>query len=245
MTIESKAQKNIETRGYVASKADIVELVTNRVSAMNVIGSSNDTYLKILIATAQDTLGLDVKRAGHNGNSQEIIDMHVQTVTDIHKTFYRIMVDTANGIAPEAGDTRDMNVIVNARCAFARSTYSTLRSWMIRGKHTLKHVVAKTASKTALYEATPKDEVRSASRVLNRKPILKATERILTAVVDSSAVNRQIALETLHDVMTVFSRGFDNLGINADKLREAIEHTFNNDIIDLPAERVKKQRQAA
>ncbi len=236
---------NIESKGYVASKTDIVELVTSRVSAMNVIGQSNDTYLKILIATAQHKLGLNVQRASSNGNTQETIDLHVTTVGDVHKTFYGYMVAVANDIAAEPGDTRDMNVIVNARLAFARSSYSTLRSWMIRGRHTLKHVVAKTAIKSVLYEATPRDTLKQA-RPLNKKPILTATERILTAVVDSSAVNRQIALETLHDVMTVFSRGFDNLGINADKLREAIEHTFNNDIIELPSvKRRVKQQEAA
>lgn len=230
---------SIESKGYVATKADIVDMVKQRWSASNVISSTNNTYLKVLVASTQHELGLTVMRASKAQSDDETIEAHIEALDKLHASWYKVMIDTALTLDIPADDDRKPNEVANSRCGFARSSYTTLRNWMLRGRHSLKEITAKTANKEALYQDTPKRE-SGPPKALQRKPIQKATERILGMILTAAKTDAKTALEVLHDTIIALSRGFDDMGVNAKEVREAVEHTSTGVLNDAVARLRKK-----
>jgi flagellar biosynthesis GTPase FlhF len=216
---------SIEARNYVATEQDVVELIKARCGAGDLISTTREVYLKILIASAQQQLNLDITSLrGRRLVTDETIAEHVKVVDKLHEGFYKAMTETVRQLPVSPDDKREKNVIVNARCAFARSSYSTLRNWMVRGRHTLKDVVAKHANKMTMYEQTPRREM-SATQQLGKRKLISATEKILEQVLVAAKTDRQAAIDALHDVIIALSRGFDDLGIDGGELRTSLDHT--------------------
>lgn len=232
---------SIEANGYVATAADIEKLVTQRIESGNMIATSRTTYLRALIATAQDKLGISPKavRTGKQADD-DTIKAHALALEEVHTLFYEAVQRAAKAAAIHADEQRPKADIVASRIVFARSAYSTVRSWLVRGKHSLSSVIAAKATKQSLVADTPKRSTVSSmarSRELKADPIMKQGKDILTRIVVSGKQDKDRAIAVLHDLMQLLSRGFDDLGHKANDVRQAIDHTATGVI---PVRRMRK-----
>lgn len=231
------------TTTYIATAKDIEQLVLDRCKADSVISQSRNTYLRMLIATAQKRLDITVLRAPravHEVSEAQLLE-HVQMVDTVHGEFYEVVKQTATRIPRDADDKRPLDEVIGSRIVFARSSYSTLRSWMVRGKHLLSSIVAAKALKRELAEATPKREARpGAIRKLRVAPLMQSAETILEKIVEASKSDREAAIIALQDVINLLTHGFDTLGMSSVSIRDAVSHTATG-VIKEVATRMSKR----
>jgi len=149
---------SIESNGYVASVKEIEALVVQRIESANYFSASRTTYLRALIATAQNDLGIKPQgiRLQRSEASAEIIKQHADALFAVHERFYEAVQSAARGVPIDPEDTRSKADVIASRIVFARSAYSTVRNWLIRGKHSLASINASKATKHSLADATPK-----------------------------------------------------------------------------------------
>lgn len=221
----------IEENGYIATASQIEALVKARIEGGNLFTTSRTTYLRALIATTQDKLGISAKavRQGKDKADDATIKEHATALEAVHEVFYEAVQKAAKETAIVDGDRpRPKADIIASRIVFARSAYSTVRSWLVRGKHPLSSVIAAKATKQSLAAATPKRATVSSmarARALRADPILKQGKTLLERIVVAGKADKDAAVAVLHDLINMLSHGFDDLGHNANKLRQEVDHT--------------------
>lgn len=232
---------SIESKGYVASANDIEALVTQRCEAGNYVADSRQTYLRALIGTTQHKLGINPKGVRTNAAAdKETIQAHALALEETHTIFYEAVQRAAKAAAIHSDDVRPKADIVASRIVFARSAYSTVRSWLIRGNHPLNAVIAAKATKRSLFEATPKRAGSGRPPTIKADSVLKQGKDMLEKIVIAGKADKDKAIGVLHDLINMLSHGFDDLGHNANELRSVVDHTATG---VLPAPR--KLRRAA
>lgn len=240
---------SIESNGYIATAAQIEALVLARIEGGNFVTTSRTTYLRALIATAQDKLGISPKavRTSSKGSTDDaLLKAHALALEEVHTVFYEAVQKAAREAAIVSDEPRPKADVVASRIVFARSAYSTVRNWLVRGKHPLSSVIASKATKASLVASTPKRATVSSMarhKALKADPIMKAGKDLLQKIVISGKQDKDKAIAVLHDLMQLLSRGFDTLGYKAVEIREAIDHTATGVIT--AAEAPKRYKKAA
>lgn len=203
----------------VKSDSQVIELLDNRVSADSMLRSTGDSYLRMLIATAQSQLGILDARKG-KAHTDDTIAQHIQAVALVHKRFYAVLAAHEEGMAVEADDKRERPLISSSRLGFARSSYSTVRAWLERGRNTLFGVLASKVTKRSLYEQTPRRDAATATETI-ASGIVRVSNKLFAQIAKE---NDPIArLDMLKSVVNIMSHGFDALGIDAQQLRYSVD----------------------
>lgn len=150
----------LQARNYVATSKDIVEIVKARIAhAIGVVSADSD-YLKALVATTVNELGVTPRlRAGKQDGllDEDTIKVHAAAFETVHGRFYADVLKAVN----ESGGTAKER---NAKSNFARSAASTLRRWIKAGNDIRLLAPARVtkgalAVQTAAREQSPDDRV--------------------------------------------------------------------------------------
>lgn len=216
----------INSKTFVASTADITKLMEQRLAAGSTFKQSKDTYLRALIGTAQDRLGLSVLRTPRK--AAEYNPQELEALEAVHTEFYEAVQTVAKSTPLDDDETRDKATVLGSRCAFARSAYSTIRAWMVRGKHSLASIVAAKTTKTALAADTPKRATASPmarGKQLRTRPLITKAEGILGVILTAAKTDKQKSVQALHDVVMLLIKGFDDLGMPSSELQDMLDHT--------------------
>lgn len=232
---------SIESKGYIASVKDIEQLVTERCNSVNYMADSRATYLRALIATTQAKLGINPKavRTGATADA-ETIQSHALALEEIHTLFYEAVQRAAKTASIHSDEQRPKADVVASRIVFARSAYSTVRSYLVRGKKPLNSIIAAKATKAGLASQTPKRQTSGAPRTIKADTVLKQGKGMLEKILISAQTDKDNAVGILHDLMQMLARGFDDLGYNANKLRAEVDHTATGVISSPPSVRMRK-----
>jgi len=213
----------IEENGYVATAADIEHLAQVQATYINASRwQLPATYLRALIATTQAELGIKSIKRNPPKPSDETIILHLEALANVQEQFYEAVKRGAAKAPMDPEDTRDKVDIISSRVVFARSAYSTVRAWILRGRFGLEGLNPKHATKQSLYDATPRPE---RIRTPGLKALTRQADKILSAIRVQAKSNREAAIETLQALITTLSRGFDDLGLPAVGLRESVDLT--------------------
>lgn len=235
---------SIESNGYIATASQIEALVVQRIEGGNFITESRTTYLRALIATAQDKLGISPKAVRTGSKVDDAtLKAHALALEEIHTLFYEAVQKAARETAIVSDEPRPKADIVASRIVFARSAYSTVRNWLVRGKHGLNSIVAAKATKRSLVASTPKRATVSPmarARALRAPAIMAQGKDMLQKIVVFGKVDKDKAVAVLHDLLTLLSRGLDDLGHKADEVRQAVDYAATGVIPAPMARRFKK-----
>jgi hypothetical protein len=209
-----------ESKQYIVKNdAQVIELLDNRVSADAMLNSTSNSYLRMLIATAQSQLGISDTRKG-KAHTDETIRQHIEAIAQVHKRFYEVLSVHEKSMAIEAEDKRERYAISASRLAFARSSYSTIRSWLERGRNTLHGVLAAKVTKRSLYEQTPRRDAATAAETI-ASGVVRVSNKLYAQIAKESDTAQR--LEMLKSVVNIFSHGFDTLGIDSQLLRYTVD----------------------
>jgi hypothetical protein len=135
--------KTLEKRHFVVrTDADIIELVTKHDDALTARDTARATYLKALVATTQDELGVPVRlRAGRAAElSADDTAVHLTAFEKVQQRFYAAVLKAIGEGPPKER---------NARANFARSAASTLRRW-IKAGNDIRALAAARVTKASL-----------------------------------------------------------------------------------------------
>jgi len=235
---------SIESNGYVATVGDIKELMQSRLNAIDITNKTGQTYMRALIATAQKRLRISYV-ASRRGARPRIDNVgHLVALKQVHGEFY----EGLTAVIEASAEDKDGN-----RLGFARSAYSTVRNWLLLGKKDLTQLNPLEVTKHGLANTTPKRDKPSnkARRLFKRASVVKRTQDVLKSIIAASKYTREEALAALHDCVVILSRGFDDMGIDAQPLRVELEHASTSKIPPIPIHKPirrangKEQRRAA
>jgi len=220
--MKTRQTETIESKGYIATAADIERLAQAHGNHINASRwQLPSTYLRALIATTQDELGIVRTRRIPEKISDEQVQTQLQVLAKVQEVFYEAVKRGAAKAEMDSEDTRDKSAIVSSRIVFARSAYSTVRNWILRGRFGIEGINPKRAIKRELYEQTPKPErIRTPITGLERQ-----ATRMLAVIKKQAATDREGAVEALQSLITTLSHGFDELGLPASELRDTVDTT--------------------
>lgn len=212
----------MDSRQYIADTSMVEALMKDRLKADSVLAGTRNTYLRMLIATAQHRLG--IQRVSNKQADDDTIAAHADMLGAVHGEFYEVVKRVAESVPIDPDTGRDRDSVLAARIVFARSSYSTVRNWIVRGRHSLASIMAAKALKRKLAEDTPKRHV-SGTQKLRIAPLMHSAEVILEKIVEQGKTDREAAILALQDILNMLTHGFDKLGMPAVSIREAVEHT--------------------
>lgn len=183
---------NISQKGYVATPAQIGELTTNILNATATADSGFSTYLRALVATTQKELGAPQRlhRTKEQAMTEESTDAQLAALEAVHTRFYEAVVAAASATVPRG-------VELNGRTNFARSSVSTVRTWLKAG-HDITSIVPGKLTKSMLYvEAQPR--ALSARRLVTR--VERTSKALVTAVLALAETDPETAAQELELVL--------------------------------------------
>lgn len=226
----------MDTKTYIATRKDVEQLMVERLTAGTIIAAGQNTYLRMVLATAQKRLDISVARAPRSAivPTDEVLMAHANMVQTVHDEFYDVIKAVAQRTQKDPEDMRDLETVIASRLVFARSAYSTIRAWILRGRHSLQSIVAAKAIKREMAELTPPRESSGKPRALNATPLVRSAEAILSKIVTAAVNDKEAAMLVLQEVINHLVAGFDQLGVSSALIKDAVEQTAATEI-DTPA----------
>jgi len=217
-----KAQAHLENTQYVATPADIKALTKEQLSAITVSVRSKVTYLRALIATTQNSLGL-VPRVRSVGQPvkvpKETIKEQLVALETVHEGFYASVLEAIEE-SPLGEDEKpksgrgSANAIKTRRATFARSAMSTVRSWIKHG-HDLANLSAAKATKTSLTIKGGQGRTRKVSPKRLIKAAQKQTQILVATLLQLAETDKAGAAVEYQNVMGMLSDQMVKLGVAA------------------------------
>lgn len=199
----------LESKGYVASDADIAALATSVLSAVQESDNGRRSYLRTLVATTQKALGSEPRqRSGKPARlDPEGVNAQLKALAAIHERFYAIILKVAGETVPTG--TKDRGIEMNRRTNFARTAMSAIRSW-VRAGNDLTTLGARSVTKAALAVK------RTARRVPSAQSLKTKVERVSKDLVGTLMVladtNRVAAVEEMQLVMGQLANQLAEMG---------------------------------
>lgn len=201
----------LEENGYVATPDDIQEITRSNLSASALSADSRMTYLRALVGTTQNELGIAQGRrrtvpapwAPEEGKRQ------LEALEAVHKRFYEAVLKAVTA-APLTEEDRgkDRAGVYSRRANFARSSKSVLRSWLL-SENSIRGLVAAKVTKYAL-QAEIKKRTHQA-RAPSEARLLKYADRLLERIRAGGKPEEAIAL--LETVISRLVNGLTELGV--------------------------------
>jgi hypothetical protein len=216
VTIVTKLEKG----HWVANEHEVETLAHERYANASVVAHADGTYLKVILVAAQAKLG--AKRRGKpKAMSKADIEAQTQVLKGVHDRFYPHVLKgiTTPDIAAEDGidttESRRRSLERNARSAFARSAYSTLRAYAEAGGD-LRALDAALVSKVALRKAlAPPEPTDRIARAVQR-----SQKALLRALTRQAARNPDAAREAIEGTLEALNGILEQLGGEEDEETE-------------------------
>lgn len=225
MLTQDNNPSTIESKGYVATAADIEALTQSTLVAERDQAQAGSTYLRALIATTQAELGISpAKRRAAFAMDDAESKRQLSALETVHTRFYEAVLKAVQSAAVlDEQKHIDRKLIYARRANFARSSKSTLRAWIVSGNN-LRGLQAAKATKYGLIGETQSRTGVLRKRALSEKQALNSAQRLLTAI--QASPDSSTAVKLLEAVISRLVVGLTELGVGtAPKLDEAIrEH---------------------
>lgn len=135
---------SLESRHFVATAADIETMARDHVAAFDAQNIVQTTYLKALVATAQAELGIKIRE--RNASLKAVGEPNADQMAAVAKVqdrFYTVVLRVCTERWPRDSLER------NRRSNYARSSYGTLRAWLVAG-HDLSTLAPSKVTKAML-----------------------------------------------------------------------------------------------
>lgn len=213
MTILAKLEKN----HWVANEHEVETLARDRYVNAHATAMADGSYLKITLVAAQANLGKSRKVRAAAAKSADK-EAQLQVLKSVHERFYPHVLKgiTTDDIAIEDGidttESRRRSLERNARSAFARSAYSTLRAYAEAGGD-LRALDAATVSKVGLRKAlAPPEPTDRIARAIQR-----SQKALLRAIARQATRNPEAAVETVENAISALQRVLESLEVEAEE----------------------------
>lgn len=197
---------SLESRRYVATTQDIEGIVKQYEAAASGLLSARLSYLKCLIATTQHELGVEPRlRQAKQPKplDSDTIATHLAAFETVHGKFYAIVLR----VLGDTGTAKERN----ARSNFARSSASTVRSYIKAGRD-----ITLLAAARVTKEALRVESVAGAGQA--QKPSAKRAAVMLDRVTDYIAelgeADKEQCIEALKGAMDRFAKLLVDLGVD-------------------------------
>lgn len=212
----------LESKGYVASAEDIEAITQAALDATALGGTSRMTYLRALVATTQQQLGMtQTRRRGVPPAMDEAeIRRQLEALETVQERFYPAVMRTVQA-TPLLEDERgqDRNAVFNRRATFARTAKATVKAWISSG-HNLKGLVASKVTKYALQAEVVQ------RRVVGRAPSQRFLTGVTSRLIDriKAARSPEDSIRLLEGVINQLVSGLMELGVETTtRLEDAIK----------------------
>ena len=198
----------LENKDFVATDEDITRLAQSVLTASQESDSSRRTYLKTLIATTQQTIGVaprmrtskDVKA------SPEEVRAQIAALNTVHERFYALVTQVAQESVP-AG-TKDRGVQINRMTNFARTALSAVRRW-VRAGNDITALAAHAVTKASLAVPAPRSK-RPSAAALKARARRTAGDLIQTYRLWGKA-DKEAATDALRAMIAALTKQFSSL----------------------------------
>lgn len=185
--------------------ADIATLTKEVLTAADEIETGRSTYLRWLVADTQTELGAEPPKIRRKPKVLEAneIEGQLAALNKVHERFYAVVTKTASeALAPAMKDRAQE---LNRRTNFARSSVSTVRTWIKAGNDVTTLAPARvTKSQLAAPAKTPKppSTKRLKSRAATQsKELVKTLLLLSESDKDAAASELQLVIGQLVDEM--------------------------------------------
>lgn len=211
----------LESKGYVASTQDIEAITQSALDASALGGSSRMTYLRALIATTQQQLGIaQARRRGVPPPMDEAeTRRQLEALEVVQERFYGAVMKTVQA-TPILEDERGLErgAVYNRRATFARTAKATVRAWVMSGNN-LKGLVPSKVTKYALQVEVV--QRRGGTRAPSQRFLTGIISRLLTRI--KSAKSPEDSIRLLEGVINQLVSGLMELGVETTtRLEDAI-----------------------
>jgi hypothetical protein len=213
----------LESKNYVAAPEDIIAITRESLDATERSQEVRGTYLRALIGTTQNELGLAMgkRKRIQAPMTEEETKRQLEAMERVHERFYKSVLDvvTKHPIREEeTGMKRE--VLYSRRANFARSSKSTLRAWLLSAND----IRTLTASKVTKYALTAEIVERRGpqqARAPSEKFLTRFATRIIDRVKKAQSTEQQVRL--LEVVIQQLVSGLLDMGVQTTtNLEEAL-----------------------
>lgn len=202
----------LEHASYVATAADIKALTVEQLTAMTTSVRSRVTYLRALIATTQDKLGLSprVRQQGHPPKmAPEEQAKQLQALEEVHTEFYAAVLEgiEETPLSEEEKPTTGRvtaNAIKTRRATFARTAMSAVRTW-VRAGRSLAAIAASKVTKAALtiHTGTKRRRAVSPKRLVSR--VERQSKDLIASLLELTETDKDAAVKEYQTLMDILS----------------------------------------
>ena len=211
---------SIESKGYIATPTDITALTKAILAGQSAVASGNGTYLKSLHATTVAELG--ESPAAHAKTRPRLkaegVAKQLAALEAVHGRFFEAVVTGASDHLPPGKKERMAEL--NRRTTFARTSASTLRSY-IRAGNDITGLVSARIVKAAL--AVPRT-VKPPNPKRLRTQTEKLSKALMVKLLALSEADKIAAIGELETLMGQLAAQLEDLGVAAvSDPREAAE----------------------
>lgn len=198
----------LEKGHWVANEHEVEILAQERYANAVVVARADGTYLKVILVAAQAKLGNKPRRRAV-ALSKADIEAQAGVLKSVHERFYPHVLKgiTTADVAIEDGldtsESRRRSLERNARSAFARSAYSTLRAYAEAGGD-LRALDAAVVSKAGLRKAlAPPEPTDRIARAIQRsqQSLMRAIARQAKRDVDTARESIETTIEALNNML--------------------------------------------
>lgn len=132
--MDTTESKTLEQRGFVATAEDIERLAHQVIDSKNMAVDARSTYLRALIASTQEKLGLHGKKVKPQALTPQEVTQQLEALDAIHEIFYKA-VTKAILLAPPQEDEKALSKagLVKLRGVFARTAKTEVKGWIAAG----------------------------------------------------------------------------------------------------------------
>lgn len=185
---------SIASKGYVANADEIHALSKTILAAEASSETGRGTYLRALVATTQKELGAKPRSRGATGRKAKISDAgiaeQVAALNAVHERFYEAVTRAASEGLP-GGTARAPEL--NRRTNFARSSLSTVRSWIKAGNDVTTLVVGRLTKSALRTERAVRP--KQAGRL--RRSVEARSKAFMVSVLELAEADKPAALNEL------------------------------------------------
>lgn len=202
----------LEKGHWVATEHEVETLAHERYANALVVARADGTYLKVILVASQAKLGR--KRRTTAALSKADIENQTTVLKGVHDRFYPHVLKgittpdiAVNGETLDTTESRRRSLERNARSAFARSAYSTLRAYAEAGgdlRALDAAIVSKAGLRKALAPPEPTDRIARA--------VQRSQKALIRAITRQAARDPSKARETIETTVEALSAMLEQLG---------------------------------
>lgn len=218
----SNVLTKIEKAHFITTPADIHDLTKERLNAIGTTNRSGTTYLRALLATTLDALGLEPRQRsqGHPPKMKpEDQKSQLAGLEATHTSFYEQVLKAIDETPlteddiPKTGRTSP-KAVKTRRANFARSAMSMLRGW-VRAGRSLDALPPTKVTKWSLviHHGTKRQRALSPKRLAAKA--VKQSKELVTTLLALSDVDKEVALREIQTTIGILSDQYVKLGAHA------------------------------